>query len=60
MNKCPSRKAVADWIITSFQMIDPTIVKNSWRHAEFSYFPLDIPYPMGNPNGEVVKTSARV
>jgi hypothetical protein len=37
--KTPSREEVAEWVVKSIGSIGPQIVRNSWRHQEFSYFP---------------------
>ena len=39
ISKPPSRKTLSEWIIKSLEDIGPHIVKNSWRHGEYSYFP---------------------
>ena len=36
--KPPSRKELASWIVTSLESMSPEMVKNSWRHGEYSYF----------------------
>lgn len=38
-SKPPLRETLSQWIIDSLQSIDVSILKNSWRHGEYSYFP---------------------
>ena len=35
----PTRQVVAGWIVAAFQNISIEVTKNSWRHAQYSYFP---------------------
>ena len=35
----PSRGIVAGWVSHSFRNLDEQLIKNSWRHGRFSYFP---------------------
>lgn len=35
----PSRKVVADWVVSSLFELPEQIGRNSWRHSPFSYFP---------------------
>ena len=37
--KAPSRQRVAQWCIDSLNDLGTNIIKNSWRHGEYSYFP---------------------
>ena len=37
--KAPSRQRVAQWCIDSLNDLVTNIIKNSWRHGEYSYFP---------------------
>ena len=37
--KRPKREVVSQWCIDGLNDLSETIVKNSWRHGEFSYFP---------------------
>ena len=39
LSKPPSRAVMAGWIIESLQSLSTTLVKNSWRHGRYSYFP---------------------
>ena len=39
MSHPPSQKTLSEWIIDSLNDIGPTIIRNSWRHGEYSYFP---------------------
>jgi hypothetical protein len=42
----PSREDVSEWVIKSISSIGPTIIRNSWRHHGFSYFPAEEPEEM--------------
>ena len=35
----PSRGIVAGWVAHSLRNLDSQLIKNSWRHGNFSYFP---------------------
>lgn len=41
VSRPPSRMMLTEWITESVEGIrlSSTIVKNSWRHADYSYFP---------------------
>jgi hypothetical protein len=39
--KTPSREEVSEWVIKSIGSIGSKIVRNSWRHVGFSYFPAE-------------------
>jgi hypothetical protein len=39
--KTPSREKVSEWVIKSIGSIGSKIVRNSWRHVGFSYFPAE-------------------
>lgn len=32
------RSTIADWVVSSLQSLDVNIIRNSWRHGEYSYF----------------------
>jgi DDE superfamily endonuclease len=40
--KPPSRQRLAAWCIDSMKEMDEQIVKNSWLHGEYSFFPSDV------------------
>jgi hypothetical protein len=40
--KPPSRQWLAAWCIDSMKEMDEQIVKNSWLHGEYSFFPSDV------------------
>jgi hypothetical protein len=35
----PSREEVSEWVIQSIGSMGTKIIRNSWRHRGFSYFP---------------------
>ena len=35
----PTRKHIAEWAIHANNMLTETVIKNSWRHGEYSWFP---------------------
>ena len=35
----PTRKDIAEWCSTSYQNLPEQMVRNAWRHGEYSYFP---------------------
>lgn len=35
----PSRKMMAKWCVDSLGELDKNLVRNSWRHGDYSYFP---------------------
>ena len=37
--KAPSIQRVSQWCIDSLNDLGTNIIKNSWRHCEYSYFP---------------------
>jgi hypothetical protein len=39
--KTPSREEVSEWVIKSIGSIGTNIIRNSWRHRGFSYFPAE-------------------
>ena len=39
MSHPPNRKTLSEWIIDSLNDIGPTIIRNSWKHGEYFYFP---------------------
>jgi hypothetical protein len=39
--KTPSREEVSEWVIQSIGSIGTKIIRNSWRHRGFSYFPAE-------------------
>ena len=39
LSKPPSRAVMAGWIVESLRSLSTTLVKNSWRHGHYSYFP---------------------
>ena len=38
--KAPSIERVSQWCIDSLDDLSTEIVKNSWRHGDYSYFPI--------------------
>ena len=40
--KPPSRKQIAEWTVNSLESITRTIIRNSWRHGRYSYFPNEV------------------
>jgi hypothetical protein len=40
--KPPTRQRLAKWCIDSMHKMDEQIVKNTWLHGEYSFFPLDV------------------
>ena len=37
----PSRETLANWIVTSLQSLNERLIKNSWCHGKYSYFPFE-------------------
>ena len=35
----PSRERLSTWMISSADELSEELIKNSWQHSEFSYFP---------------------
>ncbi len=36
--KAPSRKVVVNWVVDAYKAISIEIVRNAWRHGEYSWF----------------------
>jgi hypothetical protein len=37
--KPPSRGHIAEWVVRAMETLQPDLIQNAWRHAEFSWFP---------------------
>ena len=37
----PTRKQIAEWSVTALQLLSTNIVKNAWRHDNYSWFSQD-------------------
>ena len=37
----PSRQTIADWVVSSLNTLPCDLIKRSWRHSPFSYFPME-------------------
>ena len=60
VSRPPSRLQLSQWITESAEQIreSPTIVKNSWRHGEYSYFPTQTRNEQGELQGRHQEASA--
>ena len=38
----PPRQTIADWVVTASESLGENIVRNSWRHGQFTYFDEEI------------------
>ena len=34
----PPMQTIADWVVSACEGLGKTIVRNSWRHGQFTYF----------------------
>ena len=39
VTKAPTREKIARWCIAAMDALPTQIVKNSWRHGDYSWFP---------------------